>query len=123
MEVSGNGLGLWLQEVCDKDKLSLRAAGEKTGLSHSTIRDIVKGNTPSIDTIRKLASAFSSGSQHGQVLEEKLLILAGHIIERQAGSTSEPLARLMDTIDGFGEQQLKVLIHFAEYLKNLEQGE
>ena len=123
MELPGNGLGLWLQEVCDKDKLSLRAAGEKTGLSHSTIRDIVKGNTPSIDTIRKLAAAFSSGSYHGQVLEDRLLILAGHIIERQAGVTSEPLARLMDTIDGFSEQQLKVLIHFAEYLKNLEQAE
>ena len=123
MELPGNGLGLWLQEVCDKDKLSLRAAGEKTGLSHSTIRDIVKGNTPSIDTIRKLAAAFSSGSHHGQVLEDKLLILAGHIIARQAAITSEPLARLMDTIDGFSEQQLKVLIHFAEYLKNLEQAE
>jgi len=122
MEVSGNGLGLWLKEVCAKDKLSLRAAGERAGLSHSTIRDIANGNTPNPDTIKKLAIAFSGGNHHGQVLEDKLLALAGHRAERQEDNISEPLARLMDTIGDFSERQVKMLTRFADFLKSTEPG-
>jgi len=123
MEVSDNGLGLWLKEVCTENKLSLRAAGETAGLSHSTIRDIVNGNTPNPDTIRKLAIAFSDGDHQGQVLEDRLLALAGHRAERQEDNISEPLARLMDTVGGFSERQVKVLTRFADFLRGMEPGE
>ena len=115
-----NGLGLWLQKECDRNKLSLRAAGEKTGLSHSTIRDIVNGSIPNPDTIRKLANAFSDGNQHEQALENKLSILAGHRTEHQVGSINEPVARLLDIISEFSEQQVMLLVRFADFLDNME---
>ena len=115
----GDGLGQWLQQECDKHHLSLRGAGEKTGLSHSTIRDIVNGNTPNPDTIKKLAIAFSDGDRHEQALEDNLLVLAGHRTERQEENISEPLARLMDIISDFSTEQVKMMARFADFLKNM----
>lgn len=122
MEVPSRGLGVWLQGECAKNKLSLREAGKKSGLSHSTIRDIVNGKTPNPDTIKKLAIAFSDGDHQWRVLEDKLLTLAGHRTERQEENTSEPLARLLDTIADFSENRIKVLTRFADFLKGMESG-
>jgi len=48
-------LSQWLKDRCEQEHLSLREAGAKTGLSHSTIDDVIKGGHPSAETIRKLA--------------------------------------------------------------------
>jgi len=117
--IKADGLGQWLQQECDSHHLSLRGAGEKTGLSHSTIRDIVNGNTPNPDTIKKLAIAFSSGDHHEKALEDKLLILAGHRTERQEENISEPLARLLDIISDFSNEQVKMMTRFADFLRNM----
>jgi len=73
-----NGLGSWLHERCQEEWLSLRQAGAKTGLSHSTIEKIIKGASPSAQAIRKLAQAFSRGKNERLALEDHLLTLAGY---------------------------------------------
>jgi len=53
----GKGVAGWLEERCQKEGLSLRQAAVRTGLSHATISDIIKGKSPSPVTLRKLAGA------------------------------------------------------------------
>jgi len=36
-------LGQWLQQKCQEEKLSLREAGKRASLSHSTIQSIING--------------------------------------------------------------------------------
>ena len=117
----GKGLGEWLQQKCRKEGLSLREAGRKAGLSHSTIRDIISGHSiPFPETIRKLARAFTDGHHSAVALENTMLVLAGHVTEREAKELSEPMARLLDIISDFSEPQLKVMTRFADFLADME---
>ena len=108
----------WLEEKCRKEHLSLRQAAAKTGLSHSTIGDIINGVQPSPETIRKLAQAFGGkGNLQRLALEDKLLVLAGYRSERPKGEElSESMAELMDKVGEFSEPRIKVMLRFADFL-------
>lgn len=115
------GLGQWLEERCQKERLSLRQASTKTGLSHATIADVIKGNQPSPETIKRLARAFGGdGHQQRLTLEDKLLVLANYRTPRPAGEEpNEMLAQLMDKLSEFGEPELKVMGHFADFISKV----
>lgn len=122
MKAESMGLGQWLREVCREEKLSLRQAAVKTGLSHSTISEVKKTGVASPETIKKLARAFSEdGSHHRLVLEDKLLVLAGCRSRHSEDKISEPLAQLIDAVARFGEPQIKLVTHFAQYLSQMEE--
>jgi len=91
-------LAQWLEERCRKEGLSLRKAGAKTDLSHSTIGDIIKGTSASPETIRKLAQGFGGeGANQRLALEDRLLVLVGYRTKRPEGEElSEALTQLMD---------------------------
>jgi transcriptional regulator with XRE-family HTH domain len=116
------GLGEWLSQICRKQGLSLRQTAEKTGLSHTTIRDIMNGTRPSPESIRKLAQAFGGdGAQQKLALEDYLLVLAGSRTPRPDGQElSQPLARLIDRLSQFSEPQLKIIGRFADFLVEME---
>ena len=116
------GLATWLEERCQTEGLSLRQAAQKTGLSHATIADSIKGVHPSPETIRKLAAAFStSGDHHRLALEDELLILAGYRSERpKEKELTEPMARLLDKLSEFNEPQLKIMLRFCDFLSQME---
>jgi len=118
------GLATWLEGMCQKEGLSLRLAAKKTGLSHATIADLIKGVNPAPESIKKLAVAFAeSGDHHKQALEDKLLVLAGYRSERpEEREIAEPMARLMDKLSDLNEPQLKVMERFAEFLAELGLG-
>ena len=121
MDGQTKGLGQWLKERCKAERLSLRQAAVRSGLSHATIADIMKGTSPSPETIRKLALAFGENGNERLALEDSLLILAGYRTQRPDGEDiSQPLARLMDKVANFSEPQLKLMARFAEYLADLE---
>jgi transcriptional regulator with XRE-family HTH domain len=113
--------GEWLQEACRREGLSLRQAGAKAGLSHGTIEGIIRGGSPSADTIKKLARAFGGDGHQILALEDSLLILAGYRTER-AGDMSPPLGRLIDLVADFDEAKLNLIADFADYLTRVEQG-
>jgi len=121
-EPAKESLGQWLYGVCNKEGLSLRQAGAKTGLSHSTIADIMKGVQVSAETIRKLATGFAENGQHERLaLEDTLLILAGYRTPRPEGEEpSQALGQLIDKLAQFDDRQLKLVRHFADYISNLE---
>jgi len=113
-------LGKWVEETCKQERLSLRQAASKTGLSHATIDDIRKGGGASAETIRKLAQAFGGDGREMLALEDKLLILSGYRSERPEGEDlSEPMARLLDRLSGFSEPQLRIMESFAEFLAEI----
>lgn len=111
-------LGSWLGERCKSEGLSLRQAAVKTGLSHSTLAGIVKGNIKVCgETIKKLAKYFGGDGRRRWVLEDQLLVLAGYRTERpEEDELSEPMAHLMDTVSQFSKQQLKIMTRFANFL-------
>jgi len=113
-------LGKWVEETCKQERLSLRQAASKTGLSHATIDDIRKGGGASAETIRKLAQAFGGDGREMLALEDKLLNLSGYRSERPEGEDlSEPMARLLDRLSGLNEPQLKIVERFAEFLSEM----
>ena len=116
-------LGQWLKERCEKEGLSLRQMAAKTGLSHGTIGDVIKGVQPSAQTICKLAKAFSRDGTHQRLaLEDKLLVLAGYRTQRSdEEEVSEPAARLIDSLSKFNELQLKIMARFADFLSETEE--
>ena len=121
MEGQNKGLGQWLEERCKAEHLSLRQAAARSGLSHATIADIMKGTSPSPESIKKLAQAFGENGNERLALEDSLLILAGYRTERPEGEDlSQPLARLMDMVANFNEPQLKLMAHFAKFLAEME---
>lgn len=121
MQNQRTGLGEWVNKVCQQERLSLRQAAERTGLSHATIRDIIHGAAASADTVRKLAQAFSQNHHERLALEDSLLILAGYRTPRASGAEPSQLeAQLLDIVSEFSEPQLKLLLHFAEYLAQME---
>ena len=113
-------LGAWLEKKCQEEHLSYRKVGEKAGVSHATIADIIKGNRPSAATVKKLAEAFSGDGGHQRVaLEDFLLSLCGYRSEGEEGEISEPLARLMDKLSGFSETQLEIMERFADFVTKI----
>lgn len=119
MSPKGN-LGSWLEEICKRERLSLRQAAAKTGLSHATISDIIKGVQPTSESIKKLAEAFSgNGDHHRQSVEDLLLTLSGYRSKREGSELSEPVARLMDKISQFSKPQLKVMGRFADFIAEM----
>ncbi len=121
MEKQESGLGQWLKETCQKEGLSLRQAAARTGLSHGTIEGIIKGVSPSPETIKRLARSFGGDGNEKLALEDSLLILAGYRTQRPDGQDlSQPLARLLDKVAHFDETKLKLMADFAEYLTHLE---
>lgn len=113
-------LGEWLADVCRKEHLSLRQAAARTGLSHSTIYQILNGGGASPDTIRKLAKAFADGTKERLALEDHLLVLAGCRTQRSEGEElSEPLAQLMDKAKQLNNPQLKIMTRFADFLTGI----
>lgn len=113
-----NGLKGWLEEWCRKEGLSLRAVASRTGLSHTTVADILKSGKASPETVRKLAEAFAEeGGDHQRLaLEDKLLVLAGCRSERPEEALSVPMACLLDRLSQFDEAQLKIMERFADFL-------
>lgn len=120
MEQEISGIGQWLKDVCQKQGLSLRQAAARTGLSHGTIEGILKGTSPSPETIKRLAQSFGEDGNEKLALEDSLLILAGYRTQRPDGQDlSQPLARLLDRVAHFDEAKLKLMADFAEYLTRL----
>lgn len=114
-------IGEWLEERLEKERLSLRQAAARAGLSHATINDIIKGVRPTPETIKKLAQAFAGdGTYMRLALEDKLLLLAGYRTEHPEGELTEPMARLLDKLNQFSEPQLKIMGRFADFLSELE---
>jgi len=119
-----NQLSQWLEERCKQEHLSLRQAATKTGLSHSTIDDVIKGGHPSAETIRKLAQGFGrDGINQRVALEDRLLVLAGYRTERPEGKEpSEALSRLMDKLKQLNEPQVRMVTRFVDFLIEIDWG-
>jgi len=99
----------------------MRQAAVKTGLSHATIADIIKGASPSPETIKKLSHAFGGSGNEKLALEDSLLILAGYRTPRSEGvELSVPLAQLMDRLNQFSEPQIKIMTRFADFLAEMD---
>ena len=106
-----NSLSQWLKGRMQAEDLSLRKAAARTGLSHGTLGDILKGASPTAETVRKLARGFGGDS----ALQDHLLVLAGHRTPR-ADEPREELARLIDKVRCFDDRQLRMMAHFADFL-------
>ena len=121
MEKTVTELGEWLEERCREERLSLRDAAGRTGLSHAAIRNIANGNRPSPESIRKLAHAFAPDGALARIaLEDQLLVLAGYRTARPYEELTEPMARVVDKLRRFNENQLKVVGQFAEFLSKIK---
>ena len=118
---SGESLSQWLKDRCKAERLSMRQAAVKVGLSHATIADITKGTSPSPETIRKLAHAFGGSGNEKLALEDSLLILAGYRTPRSEGEElSVPLAQLIDRLNQFSEPQIEIMTRFADFLAEMD---
>ena len=107
----------WLQRKCDEEHLSLRGAGEKIGVSNGTIASVLRGKRPSVDTIDKLAIAFSSNGQYERTsLKDWMLSKCGYRNNNEKGEMRQPIARLMDKVTNFNDEQLKIMEQFAEFI-------
>jgi len=102
--------------------LSLRQAAAKTGLSHVTVDAVIKGDHPSVGTIRKLVQGFGDGTNEKSVLEDRFLVLAGYRTHRPQEKLNVPLAQLMDQVRQFSESQIKMMVHFADFLAEIERS-
>ncbi len=110
-------LAQWLGGRLRNEHLSLRRAAARTGLSHATIADIIGGNHPSPETIRKLARVFGGDGEEGLALEDHLLILAGYRTPRPEGEEiSIAMATLLDKVGKFSEPRLEMMTGFADFL-------
>jgi transcriptional regulator with XRE-family HTH domain len=78
-----NDIGQWLKERCDSERLSLRQAAARIGVSHGTIAKIMDGASPSPLTIRRLVRAFAVQEAERLALEDHLLVLAGYRTPRK----------------------------------------
>ncbi|GAI67703.1 unnamed protein product, partial [marine sediment metagenome] len=109
-----------LRKACKGKNLSLREAGKKIGISHTTIALILHGRRVHPLTIRKLAKAFSNGQYHRAVLEDELLTLAGYRSNRPP-ELNETIGRLIDSVIDFSPEELKMLTRFADYLVEIRE--
>lgn len=112
-----------LKEMCEKEHLSLRQVAAKTGLSHTTIDDVIKGRHPSAETIRKFAQGFCrDGINQRLALEDYLLMLAGYRTERpERKEPSEVLGQLMDKAEELSEARVKMVTRFIDFLIEIEE--
>ena len=118
---SEESLSQWLKGRCQAESLSLRQAAVKTGLSHATIADIIKGTSPSPETVKKLAQAFGGSGNEKLALEDSLLILAGYRTPRSEGEEPSQLrGRLMDRLGQFSEPQIEIMMRFADFLAEMD---
>ena len=123
MPKSTGDLGKWLKERLETERLSLRQAAAKTGLSHATIAGIISGVSASPETIRKLAHAFGGDGKQGLIVEDQLLVLGGYRTPRPDGEEiTEPMAQLLDQVQLLTEPELKILIRFVDFLTELKKG-
>jgi len=119
--MSEETLGQWLDKKCREEKMSLRDAAKKTGLSHSTIKAIISTSHAHPVTVKKLALAFGGNGDHQiSTLEDKLLVLTGCRSGQPDAELSEPMARLLDKVSRFSVPQLKVLNRFADFISEME---
>jgi transcriptional regulator with XRE-family HTH domain len=104
----GNELGQFLEEL--RGKLSLRDAAEKSGLSHTYIRDLELGLNrktkapirPSADTLIQLAKAYNCPPND-------LLKVAGYIEEDVDSNNSvnyDSLSEINKLVEKYGLDQL-----------------
>jgi len=116
-------ISLWLENRCRNDKLSLRKAAAKIGISHNTVASIINGERPSAETIMKLAVAFSENGQYQRTaLEDFLLSLCGYRSVQKEVEITEPLGRLMDKVSHFNETQLQIVEQFADFIAKVGDG-
>ncbi len=113
-------LSQWLAEKCTKEHLTLRQAAAKTGLSYTTIGQVINGANASPQTLRKLAKAFADGTKERLALEDHLLVLAGYRTERPEEELNEPLAHLIDKVKEFSQPQLRMMDRFADFLIEID---
>ncbi len=115
-----SGLGRWLKERCQQERLSLRQTAARTGLSHGTVEGIIKGASPSPQTMMKLVHAFARSENERLALEDHLLMLAGYRTQRASvKELPELVARLLDLVARFNDKKLKLMVDFAEFLTEL----
>lgn len=103
-------LSRWLLEKCKHEHLSLRQTAAKTGLSHATIADSIKGVRPLPETIRKLAQGFGGdGTAEKLALRDHLLVLAGYREEETLPADYmrllEVLVRELANLEGIKEKE------------------
>lgn len=110
----------WLREKCRREGLSLRQAASRTGLSHATIADITNGGRPSPQSILRMANAFGGNGHQNQVIEEKLLTLAGYRTPRPGEKPNELLAQLLDKLTGLSPPKMEMVGHFIDFINGLE---
>lgn len=124
MESKSRGaFGDWLAERCQEEGMSLRQAAQKTGLSHATISDVIKGTQPSPETIKRLVRAFGGNGRHAELaLEDELLVLAGYRTPRPKEEIDGRLARLLDKLVAFNEPQLEAVGHFIDFISKMERN-
>lgn len=116
-------IGQWLSDICQRERLSLRDAAAKTGLSHVTISDIIKGGHALPETIRKLARAFAKGGANEYLaLEDYLLVQAGYRTGRLKGEEpTQTMARLLDKLNELNEREVEMMTQFAQFLIQLRE--
>lgn len=113
----------WLEGICTKEHLSLRQAADRASLSHATLSSIKNGSRPTAATISKLAAAFSNdGPSQKAALEDKLLALCGYRSAVSGITTREPLARLLDKLSGFNDEQLGLIETIIDFCATLGEG-
>ena len=113
-------LGEWLQAKCSEERLSLRQVAIKAGVSHQTIAGLINGKKALPQTIKKLAKAFGNNHHQMIALEDKLLSLAGYRTERPEEALSEPLARLLDKLNGLDVARLGIVEQFTDFIVRME---
>lgn len=111
------GLGAKIRELRKEKKLSLRHLGEQTGLDHSYIGRIERGeiSSPSLDTIQKIADVLEVEvstffGEKGQVPDEmknigvEWITFAKEMKEREL--TPEQIKTFLEFLDkmGFGKK-------------------
>ncbi len=102
-------LGRWLRERCQRERLSLRQAAARSGLSHATLAKVIKSGHASPETIRKLAAGFGGdGTNQRLALEDHLLVLAGHRTPHQGEESS--YLKIIPLLTPEHQQILEVLV-------------
>ena len=83
----------WLKEKCKMRHLSLREAGDKAGLSHTTIQVYMRGGRPSLISLKKLSNAFEGDINLRPALEDELFMLAGYKTRPPITEPSDPMLK------------------------------
>jgi len=109
----GQDLSRWLQEKRRQDGLSLREIARMTDLSHGTVAGILRGVRSRPETLEKLARGFGGGS----TLQDQFLEMAGYRKQRR-GRPSVALAELIDKATALDDHQVRMLVSFAEIMRD-----